>query len=225
MMRYSALLVTMALAAGCTGDDSLVFEGDDMARYFPFDGDRTWTYVTEDTTVPYLLVGQSAEDSELLEDGRTRVYTVNFTYQCFGVVAPCDVDDDNDGVADVHGTQAFSWAMSANTTSGVNIHGHSDTTFVPPIQLATARMVKGEDVASETSGINFTSSYVSQGECPAPYWGDNPPGDCVKFLVDDGGVGSPMAGEFWSIYQFNIVAFTLESDGVPWQLRDYEDVL
>jgi hypothetical protein len=225
MLRSSALLFIAIAAAGCDNNQTLQFDGDDMAKYFPLTGSRTWTFKADDSTTPYLIVGQTAEESELLEDGRTRVYTVDFTYECFSAAAPCLEDLDEDDVPDLNGTTAFSWQLSANSTTGVNLHGFADRIYDPAVRLADPRMVKGETVESESGGTTFTSTFESQGLCPAPYWRNEPPEDCIHLVVEDGGAGNPIVGEIWAIYQFNIVAFTLAHDGVAWQLQDYDDEL
>lgn len=225
MMRNGALgCVAFGLLA-CAGDDDLRFEGDDMAKYFPFEGNRTWTYKADDNTTPYLLIGRSAEESELTADGNTRVYTVNFTYQCFGAAEPCLEDLDEDNVPDLTGAAAFSWSMSANSSSGVNVHAFDGTTYDPPVRLADRQMSINESVETVSGGTTYTSTYEAQGACPAPYWRGSPPEDCVQLVLDDGGAGSAIAGEFWAIFQFNIVAFTRTADGVAWQLNDYDDEL
>ena len=96
MMRTSMLIAAVAALAGCDGGTQTIqFEGDDLARYFPFEGDRTWEYKADDTTTPYLLVAQTAENSELLDAARTRVYTVDFRYKCVSNLDPCleDLDE------------------------------------------------------------------------------------------------------------------------------------
>jgi hypothetical protein len=225
MIRNGVLILAAMAVTGCTDTTTLDFEGDDISDYFPFDGYRKWTYQSTDTTVPYYVVAETAEESELIEDSNTRIYTLNFTYQCFGIGAPCDVDDDEDGTADLTGTPAWSWRLSANTSTGTQIHQIGDVTFDPPVQVATRKMFRGDSVTSESGGTFYTSTYVGTDVCPAPYWRDSPPDECVYFQIDDGGAGSPAAGEIWSIYQFSIVGFSLGGDEHRWEMLRYEDQL
>jgi hypothetical protein len=224
MLRTMSLASMMVMAAGCPTNSNIRFEGDNTWEFFPFEGYRKWTYVSEDTSLPYMLVAETADESELLESG-TRVYTVNFRYDCVGAADPCIEDLDADGSPDLDGTLAWSWRMSASSIGGVLIHELGGASYDPPVQLADSSMFKGDSVVTESGGTTYTSTYVEQNLCPAPYWRGSPPDECALFRLEDGGAGSTVAGEFWSIYQFNIVAFTFEGEASQWQLRDYEDEL
>lgn len=223
MKRTLWIAATLALM-GCENRQTLRFDGDDIWEYFPFNGDRTWTYQSTDTSIPYRLIGTTGE-SELLEDERTRVYLVEYTYDCLGSSSPCDVDEDDDGTPDIETEVQWTLRISSDSASGTRIFGYDDTTFDPPIRLASAKMDLGAELVTESGGTTFTSTYVEQVTCPAPYWGENPPEDCVHFTLDDGGAGTGLAGDYWSIYQFSLTAMQFEGEEGQWQLRDYDDQL
>ncbi len=206
-MIRATLLIGLALAASaCEPRTTLTFQGDDIYKNFPFNGSRVWTYQSTDTSLPYRLVATLSDESELLEDGRTRAYTVDFDIDCVSSGTDC-VEE-----------RAFSWVMSADSSKGTLFHAYNDQVFDPPVRLSSAQMQLDATVDTESGGVAYTSTYTDRVACPAPYWRGEVP-DCVQ--MDLAGTGSPLAGTYWAVFQFNIVAFTLTERGETWQMVDH----
>lgn len=225
-MRIVAGVVCLGLV-GCSGRPPSTFDGEDTFDWFPLDGEREWSFTSTDSAVPYRLAAYKAEEGVNTEDGLTRIYTVTFSYRCFGFVTPpCDVDIDGTEGPDVDGQPAFSWEISADSAAGVQFwaftEGETRTEFDPPVKLADPVMREGEEVAGTANAVDYTSSFVGRVSCDVPYWRDRQPDDCFQFdLAAD---GLPLPTSLRSIYQFNIVAFTFPGEEATWELQTYADL-
>jgi hypothetical protein len=223
MLRAFGLGIVL-LATGCY-KQTLHSGGEDTYKFFPLDGDRTWTYQATDTSLPYRLVAHKPSESELLEDIAVRVYTITFSPDCQGAVEPCLADEDADSVPDFETTPLMVWRISSDSIDGTEFHSFNDEDFDPPVLLADADQSEDEVVTSESGGISYASTIIAEGPCDVPYWRGEPPEGCKTFQLDDAGGGSPVAGEYMSIVQFGIVQFTIGGIPSTWQLKAYEDEL
>lgn len=203
-----ATLGTMACTSGQGPGVTIDFQGDDVYKWFPFNGERIWTYQSTDTSLTYQLRGVLSEDSRVVDE-RTRIYKVDFRIDCRSA------DDDC-----VENELAFSWEMSADSGKGVLFHTYDDTVYDPPVRLSRAQMVEGDSITTESGGTTFTATYNGLVECPAIYWRNDKP-DCGEIVLDDGGAGTAIAGTYWAVTQFNVVAFKSALTGEEWQLRDF----
>lgn len=103
MTRPLALLGLLALG-GCSTNEPLL-GGDEIYRYFPFNGTRTWAYRADEQR-PYRMVGSRVGEVEEV-DG-VAVYTLRYVAQCVGQAPPCGEeadggfgdDDDTDAAGD-----------------------------------------------------------------------------------------------------------------------------
>jgi hypothetical protein len=215
MARASSFLALAAVALTGCGTTTFDFQGDELYQYFPFNGTRIWTYQSTDTSLSYLLRAELQEDNELLEDSRTRVYTVDFTTDCRSADDGCE-----------EGALAFSWKMSADSSKGTLIHAIGEDVFDPPVRLADPQMNIGETTETASGDATYTATYEDFVDCPAPYWRGAPP-RCAHLSLSDGEDtgASPITGDFWATVQFNVVAFRLDGLGQEWQLRevDFDD--
>lgn len=207
-LSWWLLALTTVGAMGCPSVE-IDFQGDDVYKWFPFNGERIWTYQSTDTSLTYQLRGVLSEESRVLDDNRTRVYHVDFRVDCRSADDNCVEDE-----------LAFSWEMSADSGKGVLFHSYGDTAYDPPVRLSGPQMVEGDTVVTESGGVTYTATYVGLVECPAIYWRNEKP-TCGEIVVDDGGAGSPLAGTYWAVTQFNVVAFKSDLTGEEWQLRDF----
>jgi hypothetical protein len=206
----------LALAA-CVGQGP-GYPGIATYDLFPFDCERTWEFISTDTTVPYKLVAISDTPPE--PKGDTNVYTLEYAADCFG--AGCEY-------AELEVLRKLQW--SSTIGDGVFIHGYAVgegaiQKFDPPLQLATEYMRKavdpeapasGEFAETITGGATWTSVLVDIEACPvkmAVDWNE-----CYKFvLTTDGGDGVPVAGTYWAIAGQGVVAMEIAGDTGQWQL-------
>src|SRR5687768_10557240 len=98
-------------------------------KSFPFDGERTWEFLSTDTTLPYALYVTSSDKPEVV-DG-SNVYPVTAETDCR---AAGDCEDE------------ILWSIrwSSDTTSGVRIHGWT-VGDEDPVELAPAILVSHPD--------------------------------------------------------------------------------
>jgi len=221
MIARSLTLLTLV---ACYTEDPPTVDNDTW-RWFPLNGERTWTYRSDDTTLPYLLVGSKEDRSEPWGDSTVRIHTITFGYDCQGVGPPCDVDEDGEPGPDLNTQVAFVWRLSADSSRGALFHGWDDTTFDPPVKIASASMFEGDEVVTDSAGVTYRSRYDDQGPCDVPYWRGSPPDDCITFAIEASGGGSPLNGTLQTIYQFGTTSFQLGGATAPWKLLDYDDAL
>jgi hypothetical protein len=215
-MRWIPALALGLFACNGAPNDQFTFSGFDMTDYFAFDGERTWEYISSDTSVAYFWVAELSQDVEEV-DGK-KVYTVDTTKDCVGNDPTC-----------VEGELVRSLRWSVDATDGVEIHSYAIGTdarvdLSPPLQLATAKMKKEDVVETTTDGTDFSSTFASIETCPVQWnveWDD-----CIRFDLDDGdgdlSVGHPLTGQFWVITGFNLVAQSVPGESGRWELSDHD---
>lgn len=223
-MRRGILALVPLLAGACPDPIQITSAGEDTWKFFPLDGERTWTFQSDDATLPYRLVAHKPKESELIGDTTARAYIISFTPDCLGTDAPCDVDGDGDGVKDLEQQPLFTWRMSSDSAKGASFHAFNDTAYDPPIRLADADQSETDVVTTETGGVTYTSQIIDKLPCDVPYWRGSPPDGCKLFELDDAGAGTPFAGQYMAIVQFGIVSFQ-QGGGPTWQLKEYSDEL
>jgi hypothetical protein len=205
-----ALPLILALAAGCD-PQPLDPQGEDLHDVFPFDEIRHWVYQTEDASVPYRLDADQQAESEVVGD--SRVYTIAVTTDCF------HPDDTCTELA-----QVDTWKMSSDTLQGVRVYAMGGETYDPPVLLADDHQIYQHATTSESGGVTFTSTYAARETCPAPkYWPDeaNRP-ECIRVDLTDGGAGTAVAGSYWAVGNFGVVAYQHDVDGILWGLKDFD---
>lgn len=210
------IVALVALLAGCTSgrDSNYVYEGYPMDDFFSFDGNRSWTYTNDDTTIPFhleatLVAGGTEVD---LNGSAVNQYRVDYTTTCF--------TGTDDGTC-TDGPWRIRYALwSSDQTFGTLLWGYEDdtgvVTFDPPVEITSENMKVGDVSTTETGGATWTSEFVSIGDCPVKWTEDWD--DCVNLRISDGGAGFAYTGDIWVITSYNIVALQLKDDAQKWQL-------
>lgn len=200
-----ALPLIALLLAGC--DSEVTYSGFDMTRYFPFDGERTWEFVSTDTSIPYKLVSTMDSNHSTGPDGEF-VYAVSTSAVCV----------DTESCTDAW-VRSIAW--SSDRTFGTRVHSletpSGTTTFDPPLQMTDPDALTGDSVSTDVGGTEWTVTFEGLDTCPVIWtdqWGDQ----CIHLVLDDGGAGSELAGDYWAITQYNVVAFALAGDTGTWEL-------
>lgn len=197
----------LLLLAGCTS--SAV--GDSFSSVwpmFPFDGARTWDYVSTDPTVGYTLRVTSSGEPDVVAG--TAIYTLVSTTTCFGADPDC-----------VDGEVLRRMEWSSNATDGVGIHGYDiGAGFVPlepPVRVTLDDMSRDDAVETVIGSATWTSTMLGVEPCPGPIGWD----ECGAFrIVVEGADGGPIAGTWWATPSNGVAAFELLTDGGQWQLTD-----
>jgi hypothetical protein len=207
--RWITLAPIMSLLAGCTSPNTIAYLGERMDQYFVFDGDRSWEFISDDTSLPYLMIGDLQEEFVSINEGSTRIYTIRYKTDCLGA-GECD-----DG--------AFIWSLDLSFDSiyGAQIHGitvgsEPATVFDPAVVLTTPYINQGDVFETVSGGVTYTSTFIGFEQCPVQWNVDWP--KCVHFTLDDGGAGTPLAGDYWANVGFNLVAMDMDMDESFWQL-------
>ncbi len=204
------------LLLACTGGGGTTYSGVAMSDYFPLDGERTWVYNNEDTTITWQLrINKQLQTSQ--EDGRE---VVTFDY-------------DNAETGELLGT--VSWSVVKGDE--VMVHGYSlgadaSVSFEPPVAITAASdtMQVDEEVVSDTKDSNgkswtFTSTYVeSYPDCPTTYSEDFT--KCAHFVVatEDAGEGTtPMfVSDMTLVSSLGPAFITLPGWSTPWELSSFD---
>jgi len=209
-------VLALVVLVGCTGGpgDQYQYDGYPMDDFFPFDGNRSWTFTNTDTTVPYELVATLDPEYATAEDG-SHVFTITYDQSCQGA------DGCVDGPWRFHSIQ---W--SSDGADGTFIHSYSsdadgDVTFDPPLQLTSDMGVPGDVVTTtETDGTVYNAEFKQIANCPIAMsvtWED-----CANIVVTDGDGNQtmPMTGDLWAVKGYNVIALQLMGDSGQWQLSD-----
>lgn len=204
-------IAACAVAAGCGGYNQ-EFGGSPVWQMFPFDGDRTWDYISTDTALVYKLIVTSLDEPEVI-DGRN-VYTLSYATECIGVSESC---------VDGEVIRRVQW--SSDVGNGVFIHGYDDgdgfTVLEPPLQVAEDTAKKDDAITTTTGGGNWTATMMGIESCPIKLTADWP--ECGRFEVTtDAGDGYPVAGTYWATKGNGIAAFELATEAGQWQLSDID---
>lgn len=210
-MRTLSLILPLSVLGACGGSNSFNFSGVTVYEMFPFDGDRTWEYISTDTEISYKLVANTVGEPDVIDS--TNVYAVEYKVECIGNDPEC-----NDGEL----LRRERW--SSHSRDGVHIHGFESIAegvtvdFDPPMQVAKASMARDEVVSTSTAGATWTSTMLGIEDCPGQEDWDQ----CGAFLVEtDAAVGGyPIAGKYWAVAGHNLVAIELEGDTGRWELSD-----
>lgn len=205
-------LVVLSLLAAAACDNPISYSGYQMTQYFPFDGERTWEYKNAETGVPYKIVGTLERNVDTSADG-SDMHRIAYERACL-----TDTESCTDGwIRDV--------LWSVDGQNGARIWGYEDEAgavdFDPPVVVAESQMQAGESVSVDTGGTTWTSSFEGVEECPVTWtqeWGNS----CLRMHVDDGdgdpAAGSPIAGDYWVITQYNVVGMQLTDHEAVWEL-------
>lgn len=202
----------LLLLAGCAGN-GFTFPGTPVWKMFPFDGERSWGYISTDDAATYHLDTTSSGEAEKI--GGANVYTLVTVKDCIGSDPDC-----------VDGDPAFRMSWSSDSVDGVQIWGYADgdgqyVELRPPIQVATAEMARGDTIETVTGGVTWTSTLDGIQECPirlVAQWDE-----CAAFtLTVDGGPAYPIAGTWYATAGNGIAAFQHEEEEQRWEVYDID---
>lgn len=166
--------------------------GYDVTDHFPLDGERSWDYASDDTSVDHRL------DAVLLDTvvERDDVSIHELSYRNSET-----------------GEQLLAVQWSSDTAYGVLIHGYEDASGVvsydDPVTFAEPRMDVGESVESE----GFTSTLVGLEGCPN-HWNEEWDG-CLHMAIDG---DAPFAGDYWLVPRYGTAWLQLRDDSDVWVL-------
>jgi hypothetical protein len=219
-MRAAMAALAVVGLAGCnSGGNPYSYEGFTMSSFFPFDGQRDWTFL-QDGVVHELL---ATLDPEFEVVDSLRIYKVDYALQCPAGIDGCEPAE--------HAFSQLRWSSDAG--NGTLIHAiqgpAGEQVFDPPIALTADRGKKGDVVTTETGGATFTARFDDLVPCPIRYtdqWEQ-----CAKIVLDDDDnpetAGShPLHGDWFAVAGYNVVAMQLIGDAAQWQLNDatYEEL-
>ncbi|HHO50379.1 MAG TPA: hypothetical protein ENK18_05775 [Deltaproteobacteria bacterium] len=210
-MRTLGLILPLSVLGACGGSNSFSFSGITVYEMFPFDGDRTWEYISTDVDIPYKLIGKTVGEPDVI-DGKN-VYTVEYTIECIS-------DDPSCGDGEV--LRRVKW--SSTSRDGVHIHGFDSegvvVDFDPPLQVATSSMARDDVASTSTAGATWSSTMMGIETCPVRFTEDWD--QCGAFLIEtDAAVGGyPVAGRYWAVAGHNLAAIELDGDTGRWELSD-----
>jgi hypothetical protein len=201
---------------GCGGGltDPIGFGGFTMTEFFTYDGERVWEFINEDIYLDYILIAELSQESELLDDNFTRVYTIDYFKDCINTENGC-VEDEF--------IRSMRWA--SNDTYGTFIHGYQlagedAVNFDPPIKITKTKMKREDSVQTESNGLTWTSTLIQLEGCPVQWAVDWD--ECARFELDDGdddlATGSPVSGTFWAVTGYNVVAMEWPDEPGRWEL-------
>lgn len=204
--------VAFAVGLGGCGGYNQEFGGSPVWQMFPFDGERTWDYISTDTALPYKTIVTSVDEPEVV--GGTNVYALTYVTECFGASETC-----------VDGTVIRRMQWSSTVSDGVFIYSYdSGDGYVeldPPLHFAEDSAKKGDAIVTETAGATWTSTMQGIEACPIRLTADWP--ECGLFEVTvDVGEGYPLVGKYWATKGNGIAAFELATEAGQWQLSDID---
>lgn len=187
-----------------------------MSPYFPFDGIRTWEFISTDMEMSFKRQANMRSTEPDVVDG-VNTYPIDYHIKC--------VQHDEECESGLERT--LSW--SSNQIDGVHIwywtEGNDPTVyFDPPLQIAEVEMKVGEAITTETGGAVWTSTLVAFEDCPIRFRGG--PSRCARFTLTDGDenpeTGAGLVGDYWASVNYNIVGFQFPDDEGVWQLANHQ---
>lgn len=222
MVRWIAPMVL--LLTGCPATDQFTPGPEVLWQHFPFDGNRTWEYISSDLEVTYKLAGTTREDDpdpEVSED--FNIYHVDFATKCVAADPSC-----------VDGELVRTIAFSSDVTNGTLIHkfqqGSLDITYEPPLVLAPDDTAVGEVYETITDGQKWSTTLVGFETCEGivhMQGADFAASNCSAHLtLADGDANvdtnQGLTGEYWVAKGLGIIGIKLEGDEATWGLSKLE---
>jgi hypothetical protein len=202
------MIFVLTSLLACNGGNPYTVAGFHMSEFFPFDGTRSWTFVSDDPAIPYQVFAELQPEPEVITEGDAPldIFTVTYNTVCVGSDPACV-----DGPFRVSEMQ---W--SSKTGKGVRIHGYATpdgghVTLDPPFTLAGS-MGKAEDAwTTEINGATWTSTFTKfVAQCPV-LWSDSFV-DCPQLDVD--AAGAPIGGTWYAATGWGLVGFAFEGESV-----------
>jgi len=207
-------VVAAVLLLGCENPDQYNYQGYVMDDFFPFDGERSWEFSAPDAQISYKLLATLEPGTEMRDNGATKVFTVRYDVSC---------DVGLDSCEDGEWLQSVQWA--SNKSYGTKLYSYSSSStglvqFESPIALTLDRMKVGDSATTQMGATLWTSTFVAVESCPVE-WTDTWD-ECVHLeLSHDGEAETPgyqLAGDYWAVSGYNVVAMTRTVDPGQWRL-------
>jgi len=200
--------IAVLLLTSC-GESTYEYAGHDTSKYLAFDGDRSWTYVQDDLSIPWQL---SVEEGGTSSVNNTDVITLDYS-----VRDPKEL--------------LFSISWSSDASDGILIHGYSvepaeegdslvSETFDTPLVVAEYRMVPGDTIPTTAGGVDYISTLVGVEDCPnnwVPDW------ECLHFNISDGtddASSAPFVGDWWFAADWGPSRFQISGFEEDWVLSE-----
>jgi hypothetical protein len=201
------MLVLVGLM-GCPQTDPYTVDGFKMDKFFPFDGTRSWTFVSEDPAIPYQVIAELQPDPEVITENNApvNIYTVTYRTSCVSGGDAC-VDGD-------YKVSAIEW--SSTSAKGVRVHGYTTpdgghVTLEPPFTVAGSTGKAEDSWTTDTGGATWTSTFTRfVAKCPV-LWSDSFV-DCPEFAVD--GAGAPISGTWYAATGWGLVGFAFDGEAI-----------
>ncbi len=181
----AALVLGLATTTGCAGQ-KFNYPGESLWERFPLDGERQWSYVSDDVSVEYSLI---VDKISTVSQGGKDVVTLAYTHRTSdgGETLQYEVDwstDADDGI------EIWKWTDYSTDVAGVT------TNFDPPVVFAEREMNAGDIVETSTGGDTFATEYVGLTTCPNQWTTDE--WECAVVTIGSGTGSQPFLGT-WSI--------------------------
>ncbi len=185
------------------------FDGVKMSDFWPVDGDRAYTYQSEDDTIDWQLRVEMKPETSQMDDREVFTFEVTDGTTIFG-----------------------SFMQSTVAGDAVLIHGYSSGAagemimFDPAVAVTDSsdRMRVNESVTTETEASDgthytFTSTYAGQIQsCPNIYtdkWEQ-----CVNMVIDEGDgdatTGPIFAGDYVLVTSYWVSTFSIPAPAGEW---------
>ena len=217
MIRWAPVF---ALIAGCKPPDNITGGGIELWEHLPFDGTRTWEYISSNVDIPYKLVGRMRPDDpdpDLSAD--FNIYHIDFTKDCVQPDPGCIEDD-----------PVRTLAFSSDVSNGILVHSFEQggvvVDFDPPLVLAPKDVDVDEAVETVTDGATWTSTLLGFEPCEGIV---NMQGsqfeatNCsARLLLQDGDNLSEtnygLPGDYWLSKGLGIIGIQLDGEDDVWGL-------
>lgn len=192
----------LVAAAGCGSEPELL--GDQMRVYFPFDGTRTWSFISTNQSISYKVIAT-------LEPARGQVgseeYPIRYTKRCVGNDPSC-----------VDGEWLYTqwWRYSSGAFMTAFDSPEGNTFFDPPLQFTTDRMVRTDTVETNTGGATWTVEFVGKEPCPSRWNAASLP-DCVRMTASGG--TSAVAMTYFFVPDWMLGGFQWGDSPDTWQIE------
>lgn len=180
-MKKTGLILALGLTA-CPGTGGTTYTGHSTYEYFPFEGQRSWTYVADtDVAAPNVDYNLYVEKVDSNMVGSNELALLEYRK--------------NDDTGDL----LYSIEWSSDAADGVliwsyEVQGGESVTFDEPLQFAQYRMTVGASVTTSSNGVEITSTLAGVEDCPN-YW-TSQVWECLHMQVE-GPDNLPFVGDWW----------------------------
>lgn len=221
------ILGSLLFLVACDPPPLTGYDGAPIYQLFQYDTIRTWTWQSTDTSIPFKMIGTQREETEKEDVTDIQIYAIDFTADCFNNGGVCEADSDGTGLRDYEEGIHDTWKLSTEVVKGVRFHEAGGVVFDPAVKAWDGTMlIKEQTSGVESGGVSYTGEYAADELCPAQsFWPDETTRPmCYKLTLDDGGADTPIAGSYWVVKGFGVIAFSRDIDnGATWTISDFDD--